>query len=122
MAHVRLPGFGAQGKGGSGGASRPPSKGDGPAAEKGGKRLSSKIYRFWKDLADWPDSYAWDWDKNAYSPLTRLAEQVVVDYREYDPLGPRAERERGARKKQLAMYKRRIFVEGAQEVGSIAVA
>ena len=39
-----------------------------------------------------------------------MAEQIVVDFPSYDPMRWPSKRIRNVRKKQVAMYKRRVFV------------
>ena len=61
--------------------------------------------------ARWPDGYAWEDDVQAWSPITRMAELIVIDMECYDPLSHlTTERQKNTRKKQLALYKRRVFV------------
>ena len=71
----------------------------------------------WVDVANWPDGFAWEEDVQAWSPISRMAELIVVDFPSYDPLSRQTtDRMKQTRKKQLAIYKRRIFVETENEV------
>ena len=80
-----------------------------PARRAGGALRPPSQY--WLDVANWPDGFAWEDDVQAWSPISRIAELIVVDYPSYDPLSPlTTERMKATRKKQLAIYKRRIFV------------
>ena len=68
----------------------------------------------------WPNSFAWSHEVEAWSPISRIAEQVVVDYADFNPLDRKTNRLRKARNKQQAMYKRQIFVDdGDQEAGLV---
>ena len=66
--------------------------------------------QYWVDLATRPDEPAWEDDVQAWSPISRIAEVIVVDYPWYNPLARETTgRMKQTRKKQLAIYKRRIF-------------
>ena len=66
--------------------------------------------QFWRDLAKWPSDFHWEADVEDWSPISRMAEQIVVDFPSYDPMRWPSKRIRNVRKKQVAMYKRRVFV------------
>ena len=75
------------------------------------------LARYWADVAKYPDVCAWEQDVHAFSPITRLAELIVVDFDDYNPVDPKTtERMKNCRKKQLAIYKRRIFVQREDDV------
>ena len=79
-----------------------------PFARAGGAHRPPAQY--WIDLATRPDGFAWEDDVQAWSPISRIAEVIVVDYDFYDPLSRETTgRMKQTRKKQLAFYKRRIF-------------
>ena len=82
---------------------------------------ASRPFAYWEDLAKWPNDVPWEYDTQAWSPISRIADQVVVDFPDYDPLAtpqpPR--RTRHARMKQLSMYKRRIFAHWDDEAWAI---
>ena len=80
------------------GASRPP---------RGGK--------YWKLLADSPNDFDWEEQVERWSPISRIAEQIVVDYPQYNPLDWPSKRQRHSRSKHLQHYKRRIFIDDERE-------
>ena len=78
-----------------------------PLEESGTSR--PRVAREWYEMAKAPNSFAWEKNIQAWSPISRIAEQVVIDYPEYNPLATQSERSKHVRRKMLAMYKRRIF-------------
>lgn len=71
----------------------------------------------WKDLLERPDEYEWDYANNCYVPITRLAEQLVVDWDNWDWNGQHSNREWNTRK-NIAFYKRRLFPDTDEEQAS----
>ena len=69
----------------------------------------------WERLVADPDKYEWDKANNCYMPFTILAEQLVVDWDNWDWNGKHTAREWNTRKKNIAMYKRRVFQESEEE-------
>ena len=62
-----------------------------------------------------PDEYEWDYKLGKWAPITRLAEQVVVDWDNWKWNGNHTNREWNTRKKNIACYKRRVFQETPEE-------
>ena len=90
--------------------------GKGKGKGKGGKsKQSPSPVNKWKNLCERPDEYEWDDARNRYMPITRLAEQLVVDWDNWDWNGKHSSREWNTRKKHIAMYKRRQFQEHPEE-------
>ena len=53
----------------------------------------------WELLRQKPDEYEWDYDNHCYMPVTRLAEQLVVDWDNWNWNGNHTAREWNTRKK-----------------------
>ena len=70
----------------------------------------------WELLCKHPDEYEWDAGNYRYMPITRLAEQVVVDWDTWHWNSKHSNREWNSRKKAIAFYKRREFpISDAEE-------
>ena len=69
----------------------------------------------WALLVKRPDEYEWDYTLHKWAPITRLAEQVVVDWDNWKWDGNHTNREWNTRKKNIACYKRRVFQETPEE-------
>ena len=69
----------------------------------------------WELLRQKPDEYEWDYDNQCYMPVTRLAEQLVVDWDNWNWNGNHTAREWNTRKKNIAAYKRREFPISQEE-------
>ena len=89
-----------------GGASRP-SEGKGGASSPSGV---TDPYRFWWDLLERPDEFRWT-AAEGWSEITKLAEQLVVDWADFSPLGNYSytDRMKRNRRDQVSMYKKRNF-------------
>ena len=68
----------------------------------------------WMLLLRNPDEYEWDYAAHCYSPITRCAEQLVVDWDNFRWNAPHTQREWNTRKKAIALYKRRAFADSSQ--------
>lgn len=73
------------------------------------KQQSPSPANKWELLRKKPDEYEWDHANGRYMPVTRLAEQLVVDWDTWDWNGVHSAREWNTRKKAIAFYKRREF-------------
>ena len=56
------------------------TKGRAKGSKKKDEEQSPAPVNKWKLLRDNPDEYEWDYQNRCYLPITRLAEQLVVDW------------------------------------------
>ena len=90
-------------------------KGKGKGKKDSETKQSPSPVNKWQDLCNKPDEYEWDFKNYCYVPMTRLAEQVVVDWDNWNWNGKHTARVWNTRKKAIAMYKRRVFPESEEE-------
>ena len=81
----------------------------GKGRDKGSWWTPSAAANKWAELLADPDGYAWNAQTKSYEPITRCAEQLVVDWNHFDWNGRHSQRIWSVRNKAIALYKKRSF-------------
>ena len=81
----------------------------GKGRDKGSWWTPSAAANKWAELLADPDGYAWNAQTKSYEPITRCAEQLVVDGNHFDWNGRHSQRIWSVRNKAIALYKKRSF-------------